>query len=140
MVPGVNRDRSLVEARLAILAQQVWSGSRGPGDFVDAFASALVYAQRQEQPALLVTDLGERGKWMPVFTTLERLAAHAGECDYFTTTGADLMELVPPGVGLMVDPDDPHRFPVLSRMAPPELIGRAWAQVGERRRKGGVVA
>jgi hypothetical protein len=52
---------------------------------------------------------------MVVFSTLERLAAHAGECDYFATTGADLLELVPPGVGLMVDPDDQHRFPVLSR-------------------------
>jgi hypothetical protein len=135
MLPGVNRDRGLVEARLAIVAQQIWSGSRGPGDFVDAFVSALVYAQRPEQPALLVTDLGERGKWMAVFTTLERLAAHVGECDYFTTTGADLLELVPPGVGLMVDPDDAHRFPVLSRIAPPELIARAWAHAGERGRK-----
>jgi hypothetical protein len=25
-----------------------------------------------------------------------------------------------------------HRFPVLSRMAPPELIARAWAHAGER--------
>ncbi|WP_158104156.1 SseB family protein [Amycolatopsis pretoriensis] len=130
----MKRDQAAAEAQLANVARQVWSGSRGPNDFVDAFVSALVYVQRPEQPALLVTDLGERGKWMAVFTTLERLAAHVGECGYFTTTGSDLLELVPPGVGLMVDPDDAHRFPVLSRMAPPELIARAWAHAGERGR------
>ncbi|WP_370968542.1 SseB family protein [Amycolatopsis sp. cg9] len=120
---------------MAVLAQQIWHGSREPGDFMDAFASTVVYAQRPESPALLVTDLGERGRWMVVFTTVERLAAHAGECDCFTTTGADLLELVPPGVGLMVDPDDTHRFPVLSRMAPPEVIARAWVQADRRRHR-----
>jgi hypothetical protein len=133
MVPSVNRDEELAEARLAVVAQQIWAGSRGPGDFVDTFAGTVVYAQRPERPALLVTDLGERGRWMVVFSTLKRLAAHAGECDYFATTGGDLLELVPPGVGLMVDPDDEHRYPVLSRMAPPDVIARAWAQAGERR-------
>jgi hypothetical protein len=76
---------------------------------------------------------------MVVFSTLERLAAHAGECDYFATTGADLLELVPPGVGLMVDPDDQHRFPVLSRMAPPDVVARTWAQAGLRARSDGDV-
>jgi hypothetical protein len=135
MVPDVKRDNGEDEVWLAVVAQQVWDGSRGPGDFMDTFAGAMVYVQRPEQPALLVTDLGERGRWMVVFSTLERLAAHAGECDYFATTGADLLELVPPGIGLMVDPDDEHRFPVLSRVAPPDVVARAWAQAGGRRRR-----
>jgi UDP-N-acetyl-D-mannosaminuronic acid transferase (WecB/TagA/CpsF family) len=91
-------------------------------------------AQRPERPALLVTDLGERGRWMVVFSTLERLAAHSGECDYFATTGADLLELVPTGIGLMVDPDDDHRFPIVSRVAPPDVVARVWARAGGRRR------
>ena len=136
MVPGVGRDVGETEVRLAVVAREVWSGSRGPGDFIDVFAGALVYAQRPPQPGLLVIDLGERGRWMVVFSTLERLARHAGECDYFATTGADLLELVPPGVGVMVDPDDEHRFPILSRMAPPDVVARAWDEVGERRAYG----
>jgi hypothetical protein len=77
---------------------------------------------------LLVTDLGDQGRWTVAFSTIERLAAYAGECDYFSTSGADLLELIPPGVGLMVDPEDEHRFPVLSRMAPPDVVARAWSQ------------
>ncbi|MFD9889726.1 hypothetical protein ACFWY9_10315 [Amycolatopsis sp. NPDC059027] len=45
------------------------------------------------------------------------------------TTGADLLELVPPGVGVMVDPDDEHWFPVLSRLAPPEVVAQAWSRL-----------
>jgi len=121
-----------VEARLAVVAQDVRRGTRGPGDLTDVFAGAVVYARRPEKPGLWVADLGERGRWMVVFSTLERLARHAGECDYLSTTGADLLELVPPGIGLMVDPDDEHRFPVLSRMAPPDVVARTWAQAGKR--------
>jgi hypothetical protein len=128
----VDRDQGEVESRLAVVARQVWSGERGPGDFADAFAAAVVYAERREQPGLLVADLGERGRWMRVFSTPQRLYTHAGECPYFFTTGADLLELVPPGVGVMVDPDDAHRFPVLSRLAPPDVVAQAWSRRGTR--------
>lgn len=123
------------EARLAVVAREVWGGVRGPGDLMEVFSGSVVYAQRPEQPGLFVTDLGERGRWMVVFSTIERLAAHVGDCDYFATTGADLLELVPPGVGLMVDPHDEHRFPILTRMAPPDVVARAWAEAGEPRRQ-----
>ncbi|WP_372667144.1 SseB family protein [Amycolatopsis kentuckyensis] len=128
----MNRDDGEAEAALAITARQVWDGSRGPSDFMAAFGGAMVYAQRPEQPALLVTELGSRGRWTVVFSTLERLASHAGDCDFLTTTGADFLELVPPGVGLMVDPDDGHRFPILSRVAPPDVVARVWAEARGR--------
>ncbi len=128
----MNSDDGEGWSRLETIARQVWEGSRGSGDFLDTFATAVVYAQRSEEPALLVADLGERGRWMAVFSTPERLIAHLGDCDCFATTGADLLELVPPGVGLMVDPDDVHRFPVLSRLAPQELVTRMWAQVARK--------
>lgn len=131
-MPGVDRDQREAESRLAVVARQVWTGERGPADFLDAFAGAVVYAERREQPGLLVSDLGERGRWMPVFSTPARLYAHAREVPYFFTTGADLLELVPPGVGVMVDPDDEHRFPVLSRLAPPEVVAQAWSRLAKR--------
>lgn len=91
-----------------------------------------MYAQRPEQPALLVTELGSRGRWTVVFSTLERLAAHVGDCDFLATTGADFLELVPPGIGVMVDPDDGHRLPILARMAPPDVVARVWAEARGR--------
>ncbi|WP_125677260.1 SseB family protein [Amycolatopsis sp. WAC 04182] len=94
---------------------------------MDVFATATVYARRLRRTALLVTELGERGRWTVVFSSLDRLALHAGECDYLSATGADFMELVPEGVAVMVDPDDDHRFPVLSKAVPADFVARVWA-------------
>lgn len=123
------------DAALAVLAWEVWQGYRGPGDFMDGFASAVLWARRSEQPGLLVPDTGSRGLWMPVFSTPDRLAAHVGDGYFFSATGAELLSLVPPGIGLMLDPDDEHRFPVLARVASPNDIAGAWAEfAGVRRR------
>lgn len=123
---------------LAVLAGEVWQGYRGLNDFMNGFAEAVVWARRSEQPGLLVTDTGSRGRWMPVFSTPDRLAAHVGEGWFFSATGAELLSLVPPGVGSMLDPEDGHRFPILARMAPPGDIAGAWARlVGMRRRQNG---
>lgn len=91
------------------------------------FATATVFARRPRRTALLVTELGERGRWTVVFSSLDRLAMHAGECDYLSATGADFMELVPEGIAVMVDPDDEHRFPVLSRVAPADFVAQVWS-------------
>ncbi|MEU3771543.1 SseB family protein [Amycolatopsis keratiniphila] len=125
-MPG---DRGSVESRLVTVALQVKAGQRSPSDFMDVFTSATVFARRPSRTALLVTELGERGQWTVVFSSLDRLAVHAGECDYLSTTGADFMELVPDGVAVMVDPDDDHRFPVISKAAPADFVARLWAGV-----------
>ena len=39
-----------------------------------------------------------------LYSSLEALAAQAGECDWASAPGADLLELVPPGYGVVVDP------------------------------------
>lgn len=91
------------------------------------FATATVFARRLRRTALLVTELGDRGRWTVVFSSLERLAMHAGECDSLSTTGDDFMELVPEGVAAMLDPDDEHRFPVFSKVLPVDSVARMWA-------------
>ncbi|WP_143086191.1 hypothetical protein [Amycolatopsis saalfeldensis] len=124
------------DAALAVLAWEVWQGYRGLSDFMDGFARAVVWARRSEQPGLLVTDTGSRGRWMPVFSTPDRLAAHVGDGYFFSASGAELLSLVPLGVGLMLDPDDVHRFPILARVAPPEAVAGTWVEVvGMRRRQ-----
>ena len=121
---------------LAVVAREVRQGDRGPGDFMDVFVGAVVWAQRTEKPGLLVIDTGSRGRWMPVFSTADRLAAHAGDGYFFSASGAELLSLVPPGIGLMLDPDDEHRFPILARVAPPGDVARAWAgAAGMRQRR-----
>ncbi|UUV32265.1 SseB family protein [Amycolatopsis roodepoortensis] len=106
------------------VARQVKAGLRSPGDVMAVFATSTVYARRPRRTALLVTELGDRGRWTVVFSSLDRLAVHAGECDYLSTTGDDFMELVPEGVAVMLDPDDGHRFPVLSKAAPADFVAR----------------
>ncbi|MFI7121951.1 SseB family protein [Amycolatopsis sp. NPDC049868] len=109
------------------VAREINAGQRGPSEFMDVFSIATVFARRPRRTALLVTELGDRGRWTVVFSSLDRLAMHAGECDYLSATGADFMELVPEGVAVMVDPDDDHRFPVLSRVAPADFVARVGA-------------
>lgn len=132
IVPSVGRQEG--DATLAVLAREVWQGYRGLSDFMNGFGSAVVWALRTGQPGLLVTDTGSRGRWMPVFSTPERLVAYAADGFFFSCPGAELLSLVPPGIGLMLDPDDEHRFPILARMAPPDGVASAWAEVAATRR------
>lgn len=120
------------EPFLVTAARQVWSGQRSHEQFQTAFDEATVYAERTPRPGVLVWDAGDRERWTVVFSDLQRLAAHAGACSYLATTGADFLDLVPDGVGVMLDPNDEHRFPVLSRMAAPQQLATAWRQAAHQ--------
>lgn len=121
------------EPPLVGVARDVWAGRRAYEEFHAEFAASIVYAQRPPRPGVLVTDIGGRGRWTVVFSRQERLAAYAGQCDYLATTGADFLELVPEGVGVMLDPDDQHRFPLLTRVAPASQVAAAWARLARQR-------
>jgi hypothetical protein len=116
------------ELFLVAAARQVWAGQRSHEQFHAVFNEAIVYAERTQQPGVLIWDLGERGRWTVVFSDLQRLAAHAGACSYLATTGTDFLKLVPDGVGVMLDPNDEHRFPVLTLMASPQQLSVVWTQ------------
>jgi len=68
----------------------------------------VVYTRRLEPPSFPAFDLGERGRWIAVFSTLRRLAAHTGEGHYLATAGADLLTSLPRGVSRVGDPADQH--------------------------------
>lgn len=123
------------EPRVVAIAEDVWAGRRKPHEFHAAFATATVYARRTERPGVWVTEVPGRGRWTVVFSRLGRLAAHVGDCEYLSTTGADFLELAPSGVGVMFDPDDHHRFPVLARVASPREVSQAWEQVMSQRER-----
>jgi hypothetical protein len=92
----------------------------GNGDTtLDELRAALdrltVFAVRPQQPGLLVTQIPGSGPWLPVFTSLAALHQfvrrnHAGEASHgwLSTTGADLIQQLPPGVGLLIDPQHDH--------------------------------
>jgi hypothetical protein len=86
------------------------------------FAQATVYGRRPARPGVETVDVAGRGRWTFVFSTPQRLAAHFGDCDFYATTGADLLEQLPIGIGVMLDPDDEHRLPILNRMVPPQAL------------------
>ena len=43
-----------------------------------------------------------------MYSSLATLALHAGECDWASATGRDLLQLVPDGYGIVLDPAGPH--------------------------------
>jgi hypothetical protein len=80
-------------------------------DLGAGFESATFYVQRVAGPsgAPAVAALGTAGRgYVAMYSSLELLAAQAGECDWVSATGLDLLELVPAGYGVVVDPGGPH--------------------------------
>ncbi|MCX2729925.1 SseB family protein [Saccharopolyspora sp. NFXS83] len=79
-------------------------------------------------PQLHVADLGQRGRWVSVFSTRERLAAALGECHAITMPGVDYLAFTPTGIGLVLDPGDAHALPL-----PSHLLDQAAAALGVNR-------
>lgn len=107
---------------VAVCAQDVVAGRRGLHEFDPVFARATVYGRRPARPGVETIDVAGRGRWTFVFSTPQRLAAHFGDCAFYATTGADLLDQLPIGIGVMLDPDDEHRLPILNRMVPPQAL------------------
>jgi hypothetical protein len=75
------------------------------------FETATVYVQRvpgpSGRPAVAALGLPGAG-YVPMFSSLATLELHAGECDWASATGRDLLQLVPDGYGIVLDPAGPH--------------------------------
>lgn len=73
------------------------------------------YFQRGESPGFVA--VGEPGAALiPTFSSPTELVRYAGACEWFSTTGEDLMTLLPEGYGLVVDVagSDPQLLPAES--------------------------
>ncbi|MGH9247333.1 MAG: SseB family protein [Acidimicrobiales bacterium] len=79
-------------------------------EFTEVFMRSRVYCVRPERPGFLA--VGPRGGGhIPVFSSLTELARYAAKfpepyadgVDWFSTTGEDLLSLVPEGYGLVID-------------------------------------
>lgn len=95
------------ERGLAEVAAQTARGDVHPEELLDAFLAATVFCERPERPGFLAVDEPEDGV-IPVFSSLDEMAAYAGECDWFSTTGRDLLELLPAGYDVVLDAAGEH--------------------------------
>lgn len=86
------------------------AGQLSAADLHTEFERLTLVVQRVEAPdgAPAVAAVGPVGAGLvAAHTSLEALAAYAGECDWAAASGADLLALVPVGYGVVVDPGGP---------------------------------
>ena len=72
-----------------------------------SFLLATVFSPAPPEPGVIVLDI-DGTPTVPVFSTEQWLADFAGDCDWFSTTGLDLLGLLPIGVHIALDPNGPH--------------------------------
>ncbi|WP_258342228.1 SseB family protein [Saccharopolyspora gregorii] len=102
------------EPDLVLIALDVRARRRDPGEFDAAFAGAALYVRRtQDRVGVMAAELPGKGRWVLAFSSLARLARHSGDVSWLSTTGADLLDQLPRGLGVLVDVDDPHGLPLL---------------------------
>lgn len=73
---------------------------------LDAYSAATIYSPAPARPGVVVLDV-DGTRVVPVFSTLELLEEFR-DGDWFSTTGLDLLDLLPPGVRLALDPNGPY--------------------------------
>ena len=69
-------------------------------DVAAGFCAATVFALAADRPGVLAPAGGP----VPVFSSLEQLGRYAGPARWLSTTGEDLLRLLPPGTDLLLDP------------------------------------
>ena len=121
------------EPDVVLCAREVTDGARELDQFDPVFARSTVFGRRPVRPGVDVVDVAGRGAWTFVYSTPERLAARFGDCHFYAITGADLLEQLPVGIGVMLDADDAHRLPILNRMVPPKVLAAMRRQARLRR-------
>ena len=84
---------------LAELASAVAAGEADPALLGPAFCAATVFALAAERPGVVAPAGGP----VPVFSSLDQLGRCAGPARWLSTTGEDLLRLLPPGTDLLLD-------------------------------------
>lgn len=96
------------------VCRDVRAGRRDPKAFDAAFAEATVFAQRWiDRPGVMASDITGKGRWVLAFSSYERLVRQVGDVPWLSTTGADLLEQLPYGLGVLLDVGDDHGLPLL---------------------------
>lgn len=121
----------LDEPSIVHIAGAVRSLRRKAAEFDAAFAQATVYAQRnpQKRPGVIVSNLPDNSRWVLAFSTMERLSAFHHDVPWMCTTGEDLLEQLPPGIGVLFDVGEEHGLPLMPQPSGAARFASAPAQV-----------
>ena len=117
------------DVSLAVTVQDFLAGKCEAPQLHEAFTESTVYCQAAERPGFVATGEPDRG-WVPVFSSLPELARYAVARDepdmgWFSTTGADVLELLPEGYGILLDPLSEHCLTLPAPDDRPDLVIRA---------------
>jgi hypothetical protein len=115
------------ERSLAEVASEFAAGRATPQGLHDAFVSATVFCEAGDRPGFVAVGPPGDG-FIPVFTSDRELARARGAVRWFSTTGADLLGLVPDGYDLILDIAGPTPL----RLCPAAVHGTAAAEAGRR--------
>lgn len=106
---------------LADAVRAFTTGSMSAEDFQAIFAASKVYCPRGENPGFLALHDTQQPV-IPMFSSLKELRRYAGkESKYFVITGAEVLDLLPTGYGLILDIEGEHRV-VFDAQAVEQLI------------------
>jgi hypothetical protein len=118
-------DASEVVDDLAVTVRRWLDGSAGVEELHRAFLTATVFLQAGDRPGLIALGYPPDGL-VPVWTSEVELARSVGASAWFSTTGADLLSLLPVGYDLLLDPDEDAAL----RLRPSALRREAAVTVG----------
>jgi len=91
---------------LAEAARGTRDGTVSPEELLAALLRSTVFCEAPETPGVMTAET-EDGPVVPVYTSLVELAAARGAVPWFSTTGLDLLGLLPHGHDLALDPAGP---------------------------------
>jgi hypothetical protein len=95
---------------LADAVRAFTTGSMSAEDFQAIFATSKVYCPRGDNPGFLALHETQQPV-IPMFTALKQLRRYAGkDSKYFVITGAEVLDLLPTGYGLVLDMEGEHRM------------------------------
>ena len=87
---------------LADVARDVARGVATSRQLHSTFLTTVVYCERSDNPGFRALGAARAGV-VPVFTSPEQLALARGTVPWFSMTGADLLDQLPPGYDLVLD-------------------------------------
>ncbi|MEV5933743.1 SseB family protein [Streptomyces sp. NPDC052079] len=131
---GTAEQQQADTADLAETVRRAKCDEASPQNVFDAFVRARVYCERPQKPGFLtitapeppagdapprsrILDLATPtadpatptpARLVPVFTSLEQFQLFTDGGAWFSTTGADLLDLLPPGLDVWLDPAAEH--------------------------------
>ncbi len=94
---------------LAQAVQAFADGAMAVEDFQDVFIASKVYCPRGDNPGFLALHESQEPV-IPLFSSLRELHRYAGkDSRWFTVTGAEVLDLLPEGYGMVLDLEGRHR-------------------------------